>query len=118
MRLIGAEIKRSPPVTSPEPLQAAGHVLTLDREQLRVYELVLDPGQSTGEIDYRFSSLTVMLTIATLRIDRPDGADGTMAADATMIHAPGDVIWRPGPTTLAITNVGETPCRAAVGEWR
>lgn len=112
MRLIGAEIKGRPPVTSDQPLVAPGHTLSLERDQLRAYELELAPGQSTGEIEYRFASLTVFLTSATLAVRRADGSE------VTAIHAPGDVIWRPGPSALSITNVGEVPLRAAVGEWR
>ncbi|MPY92192.1 MAG: hypothetical protein GEV08_03735 [Acidimicrobiia bacterium] len=112
MRLIGAEIKASPAVTSEAALDAPGHALTLEREPLRVYELALGPGASTGDIEYRFSSLTVMLTIATLLVRHADGAA------RTMVHAPGDVVWLPGPAQLSITNVGEEPCRAFVGEWR
>ena len=112
IRLIGAEKKASPAVTSSEPLDAPGHVLALDREPLRAYELSLEPGQSTGEIEYRFSSLTVMLTIASLRIRQADGVERIAT------FAPGDVIWLPHPTTLTVTNVGEEGCRAAVGEWR
>ncbi len=112
MRLIGAEIRTSPQVTAPEPLAAPGHELSLERERLRAYTLSLDPGESTGEIDYGFSSLTVFLTTATLLGAVPDGRA------TTQIHAPGDVVWRPGPQRLSITNVGESPMRAAVGEWR
>lgn len=112
MRLIGAEIKASPPVTSAEALEAAGHELTLERERLRVYELSLSPGDTTGDVEYRFSSLTVLLTIATLAVRHPDGAE------RTLVHAPADVVWQPGPIRLSIANVGEEPCRALVGEWR
>jgi hypothetical protein len=117
MRLIGAEIKASPPATSdapqsPPPLQAPGHVMTLERDRLRVYELSLEPGQSTGKIRYGFAGLTVLLTVATLHIDEGEGTG------RTVIQAPGDVVWRPAPTSLSITNVGEEPCRAALGEWR
>jgi hypothetical protein len=112
MRLIGAEIRRSPAVTTTAALEAPGHELTLEREPLRVYLLTLEPGVSTGEIEYRFSSLTVFLTIATLRLASAGGPE------TTAIFAPGDVIWRPEPTALSISNVGEEPCRAAVGEWR
>jgi hypothetical protein len=87
-------------------------VLSLDREQLRAYELALEPGQSTGEVEYRFSSLTVMLTIASLRTRQPDGVERTAT------YAPGDVIWLPEPTSFSVTNVGEETWRAAVGEWR
>jgi hypothetical protein len=112
MRLIGAEIKASPPVTSPDPLHAPGHTLALERERLRVYELTLDPGESTGEVDYRFASLTVFLTIATLRIRSADGSE------RTVVQSPADVAWSPGPSAVEITNVGEQPWRAFVGEWR
>jgi hypothetical protein len=112
MRLIGAEIRTSPAVTSATALDAPGHALVLERERLRAYALSLDPGESTGDVDYRFSGLTVFLTTATLLVRNPDGTE------RTMIHAPGDVVWLPGPARLSLTNVGEEPCRAAVGEWR
>jgi uncharacterized RmlC-like cupin family protein len=112
MRLIGAEIKSSPAMTSPMPLDAPGHTLTLERERLRTYQLSLEPGESTGDIEYRFSSLTVSLSIASLLIRYPD------SLERTMIFAPGDVTWLPGPVRLSITNVGEVRCTAAVGEWR
>lgn len=112
MRLIGAELKATPAVTSTAPLEAAGHSLVLERERLRVYELALDPGESTGEVRYGFSSLTVLLTIATLAVRSADGGE------QLAVYAPADVVWRPQPTTLIITNVGEEPCRAVVGEWR
>ena len=112
MRLIGAEIKSSPAVTSLLPLDAPGHTMTLERERLRTYELSLEPGESTGDIEYRFSSLTVSLSIASLVIRHPDGLE------RTAIYAPGNATWLPGPVRLSITNVGEEPCTAAVGEWR
>lgn len=112
MRLIGAEIRKSPAVTASQALDAPGHKLTLERERLRVYELSLGPGEFTGAIEYGFASLTVMLTVATLLVGQPDGGE------RTVIYAPGDVIWQPGPVKLSLTNVGEDPCRAAVGEWR
>jgi quercetin dioxygenase-like cupin family protein len=112
MRLIGAEIRRSPAVTSAEPLTAPGHTLSLDGDPLRVYALALEPGAGTDTIDYGFSSLTVFLTIATVLVRHPDGSE------RTLVHAPGDVVWLPSPTTMSITNVGEEPFRAAVGEWR
>jgi hypothetical protein len=112
MRLIGAEIKASPPVTSARPLDAPGHTLTLERDALRLYELALEPGQTTGEVDYGFSSLTVFLTVATLAVRDASGVE------RTSVHAPADVVWLPGPARLSITNVGEEPLRAVVGEWR
>ncbi|MFN0090415.1 MAG: hypothetical protein ACKVWR_09160 [Acidimicrobiales bacterium] len=111
MRLIGAEIKAAPPVSAGEALAAPGHELRLERERLRAYELALGPGESTGPVEYRFASLTVLLTVASVAV-RQGGAE------RTMVYAPGDVIWAPGPQELTITNVGEEALRAAVGEWR
>lgn len=111
MRLVGAEIKASPAVTSAAPLEAPGHSLTLERDRLRVYELALAPGEATGEVAYGFSGLTVLLTIATLRIVLE-------GVERTQVFAPADVVWQPGPVRLSLTNAGEEPCRAFVGEWR
>lgn len=112
MRLIGTELKQSPTMTAPLPLDVPGHVLTLERERLRVYELSLSPGESTGQIEYRFFSLTVLLSTATLLIRSASGIEHTV------IYAPGDVIWRPGSMKFSVTNVGETGSRAAIGELR
>jgi len=112
MRLIGAEIKGQAKHTATEVLDAPGHELSLERDQLRVYDLRLAPGESTGEIDYRFASLTVWMTVASGAMGRPDGSS------QTQIFAPGDVIWRPDPTTFSLTNVGEEPLHAVMGEWR
>jgi hypothetical protein len=112
MRLIGAEVKASPPVAAAEPLQAPGHTLVVDGPRLRAYELALGPGESTGEIVYGFASLTVFLTIATLRVVAPDGTA------QTAVYAPADVIWHPEPQRFTLINAGEEPLRAAVGEWR
>lgn len=111
MRLIGAEIKASPPVTAADPIDAPGYRLSLERDRLRAYLVELGPQDSTGEVDLGFSGLTVFLTTATLLL-RCDGRE------STAIFAPGDVVWRPGPVALSLTNVGEEPLRAALGEWR
>src|SRR3954451_6265612 len=117
MRLIGAEIKAAAPgragaTTAPAALDAAGHQLVLERERLRVYQLDLEPGATTGAIQYPFASLTVFLTIATLETRTADGGR------SVAVHAPADVIWRPAALAATITNVGEEPLRAVVGEWR
>jgi hypothetical protein len=112
MRLIGAEIRTGPSRPGAPPLAAPGHTLTLERDRLRVYELQLGPGDSTGEIDYAFASLTVFLGVATVRVVGVDGAE------QTRIHAPGDVVWHPGPQRFTLLNAGEEPLHAAVGEWR
>lgn len=112
MRLIGAEIKATAPVLADAGLSAPGFSLSVERERLRAYHLDLGPGESTGQVDYRFFGLTVFLTVASLLIRPAD------APERWVIHNAGDVIWQPGPVTQSITNIGEAPCRMALGEWR
>ncbi|MFN0025860.1 MAG: hypothetical protein ACKV2O_01570 [Acidimicrobiales bacterium] len=112
MRLIGAEIKATAPVLADAALVAPGLSLSVERDRLRAYHLELAPGESTGEVDYRFFGLSVFLTVASVLV-RPAG--GT---ERSVLHNPGDVIWQPGPITLSLTNIGEQPCRLALGEWR
>lgn len=112
MRMIGAEVKMSPPVTTADALEVPGHKLVVEREQLRAYEVALGPGESTGPIEYGFASMLVWLSIATVLV-RPDGG-----GQRTSVFAPGDVVWQPEPVRFTLTNVGEEPCRAALGEWR
>lgn len=112
MRLIGAEIKDRAPVLADEALVAPGVSLSVERDRLRAYHVDLGPGESTGEVDYRFFGLTVFLSVASLLV-RPD-----VGPERSVLHNPGDVVWQPGPVTLSITNIGEHPCRWALGEWR
>ena len=113
MRLIGAEIKATPAVVAPAPLEAVGHELVLERERLRAYEATLEPDQSTGPLHYGFAGLTIFLTTAVLQIDDPIHTGRTVHT-----FAAGDVIWRPQPVSLTLTNVGESTLRFALGEWR
>ncbi|MCC6433770.1 MAG: hypothetical protein IT196_01960 [Acidimicrobiales bacterium] len=111
MRMIGAEIKASPPLRRGSPLEAAHHTLALERDRVRVYALDLAPGASTGSLDYGFAAYTVFLTVATVQVR--DG-DGTHSG----VQAPGDVWWRPDGFRGTIANIGEEPLRALVAEWR
>lgn len=111
MRMIGAEIKAAPPLRRVEPLDAAHHTLTLERDRVRVYELALEPGASTGPLTYDFAAYTVFLGVATVQLRT---AEGTHSA----VQAPGDVWWRPEGFRGAIANIGEEPVRALVAEWR
>lgn len=119
MRMIGAEIKAAPalrgvaPVSrSDAPLDAPHHALTLERDRVRVYELALEPGASTGAIEYGFAAYTVVLSVATVAVAQ------TGCGARSAVHAPGDVWWQPEGFRGSITNIGEEPLRALVAEWR
>ena len=61
LRMIGAEIKKAPPVVSKKPLEAPGHALHPQQpaaSRLRLYLVELEPGQSTGALQYGFWGLT------------------------------------------------------------
>lgn len=112
MRMIGAEIKAAPALRADAPLDAPHHALTLERERVRVYELALEPGASTGAIEYGFAAYTVVLSVATVAVAQ------TGCGARSTVHAPGDVWWQPEGFRGSITNIGEEPLRALVAEWR
>ncbi len=110
--MIGAEVRRSPAQVAKDPLQAVGHALRWETERLRAYDLVLEPGQGTGEIEYPFCGLTVALGQACLLVRDRGGLE------RTVVFSPGDAVWHTGPAALSIANVGEQPYRAVLAEWR
>ncbi len=111
-RMIGAEIKTSPPVTARESLDAPGHALRWEAERLRAYDFALEAESETGKFEYPFAGLTVALSRASLLVREPGGSERIVSI------APGDVIWREEPAALSIRNVGTTTYQAVVAEWR
>lgn len=114
MQMIGAEYLGAPEVVSEQPLTAPYHTLIDDPfkgESIRCYAIDLPPGQSTGLLNYRFSGLLVALGDATLEI-KDDGVSRTIGL------SPGAFIWHDGPIRRELRNVGKTPFRAVLGEWR
>ncbi len=114
MRMIGAEVKATPAVVSATPLEAPGfslHPEQPDTPRLRLYLIELDPGQSTGQIRYGFSGLTIFVSDANLEIRDASGSRRILAGE------PGDNIWHDGPYELSITNVGLQVYKAVLGEW-
>ena len=112
MRMIGAEVRRSPDLTAGAPLEAPGHSLHWERPRLRAYLLELEPGQSTGEVSYGFSGLGVALVDGNLKLSVADSGASLFAC------APGDLVWHDGPARFELTNLGGESFRAYVAEWR
>ena len=112
MRMIGVEVKASPGFGTAEMLDVPGHQLVWEQERLRNYRISLDPGGSTGEIDYPFAGITVALSQASLLVQERGGVERTVTVEA------GDVVWHAAPTTTSIENVGEAPYSAFLAEWR
>jgi len=114
MHMIGAEVKKLPPVVAATELVASHHSKLeplYPSERLRFYKITLEPGESTGEIHYGFSGLTVSLSDANIEF-----ADAT-GSRRVISFAPGSHLWHDGPITQTLTNKGHTAFVAVLGEW-
>lgn len=112
MRMIGIEVKASPPVTQTEPLAADKHELLWTRERLRAYRIALEPGESLIDLRYNFSGATVFTQGCCLEVSEEDGHRRSLLISA------GDVIWHDGPMTQSLRNIGPDACEAILAEWR
>jgi hypothetical protein len=110
MRLIGAEILASPPVTAAEPLRAPNVTLLADKPRIRTYKIELGPGESTGDLRCDFSGILIVLAGHTVEIAGQESR--------TLSIGPGDTIWHDGPLTQRFTNPGREKFEAVLGEWR
>ncbi|TPW29709.1 hypothetical protein FJU08_12905 [Martelella alba] len=114
MHMIGAEVLKLPDLVSEKPLSAPCHT-QLDNlsgaERLRFYRIALQPGETTGEITYGFSGLTVSISDASVAVAEPGGSSRVLS------FSPGSHVWHDGPVTQMLTNVGETEFVAILGEW-
>ena len=111
MRMIGAEVRTTPKVVAKDPLDVPCHTLQWQRDRLRAYRITVAPGETTGNIEYGFGSVTVVLGEASLLV-RSRGA-----SEATMTRQAGDILWQDGPASFSMRNVGERPFEAYLAEW-
>lgn len=109
MRMIGVEVKDSPPVTAAEPLVNDCVEMRWENERLRAYDVKLTAGATTGALGCGFSGVLIMLTSACLEI----GGEQPEVWSA----APGDLVWL-GPGQRSFSNVGEAPLAFVMAEWR
>ncbi len=110
MRMIGAEILASPPVTASRPLDAAGVTLLSEKPRIRTYKIELAPGESTGDLACDFSGILIVMAGHALEIAGRE--------TRTLSVAPGDAIWHDGPLVQRFTNPGRHLFEAVLGEWR
>lgn len=110
MRMIGAEILASPPVTAEEPLSGPGITLLAEKPRIRSYKIMLEPGETTGDLRCDFSGILIVMSGGSIEI----AGTGTRALSL----APGDAIWHDGPLTQRFTNLGRQTFEAVLGEWR
>tara|TARA_B100000676_G_C17708195_1_gene644886 strand:- start:50 stop:670 length:621 start_codon:yes stop_codon:yes gene_type:complete len=109
MRMIGVEVKASPPETSVSPLEASNVAMRWENERLRAYDVALEPGAATDELDCGFHGVAIMLTSACLAFESDTPEIWSAAA--------GDLVWLT-PGQRRFRNVGEAPLSFVLAEWR
>lgn len=117
MLCIDAEVLKQPPITAAIPLVAPNHELIKTRDKIRVYKLILEPGESV-DVTYPFFYFTVVLKGGSLQSHVSSGAPGI--PDLTWISEIrlGDVQWKDPVAGLKQKNVGETVIAIYIAEWR
>lgn len=112
---VTVEILSSPPATPTNAASLAGvtgHKLLFENERVRVYRLVLEPGQSTGMHTHELSGLGVAVSAGEIEIESTDGERQSVKLQ------PGEFSWHTGALTHSIKNVGSTRFEAVDIEWR
>ena len=109
MRMIGLEVKASPPHVASKPLADEQHELVWEKARLRVYSVSLPVGQAQA-CSYDVSGAWIFLTQACLEVTQ-----GNAAFASTF--EPGAVVWMNAPTRASVTNVGPAACTALLAEW-
>ena len=111
-RMIGAELKAAPPLSSSSPLRDPCHSIQKEHDRLRVYRLGIQPDQTTGRISYDFYGLTVVLGAAVISVEDELHNETLISCSA------GDAIWQSPRSNFTISNPGQEEYRAIVAEWR
>ena len=110
-RTIAIEILR-PSGAQVSPEKIPGHTILLDNDRVRVEQLVLEPGQSTGLHKHTMPGLGVSVSGGKVVIESPGQTPQTVELKA------GDFRWRDGATTHSIKNIGKSRFEAIDVEWK
>eukprot|EP00898_Chlorokybus_atmophyticus_P004210 jgi/Chlat1/4790/Chrsp31S04778 len=118
-RFLCAEVVTAPPVASVKPLECRGYTLAADTPEagMRVYRLVLGPGESTGAHEYHFSGLIVCLT-PDIHLAVSDDAHTNSPFQVPDLKQRG-WHWHNGPVSHVLLNPASSPAafEALVVEW-
>ena len=115
VRFIDAEVLASPGngTNIPPPLEhVTGTTLEIDNERVRVYRVILEPGQSTGIHTHKLSRLSVIVSKGKVAIESPKQKIRTVDFN------PGNYRWQDGETTHAIKNIGTSRFEMVDIEWK
>ena len=110
-RLVGVELKFEQTSLVRKPLSGGGLQLRDTHKKVRVYDLELAPGESTGELVIDFSGLIIALTEGTVERISDKGVRQVAAlepASWVLLDAPGNV---------TLSNVGISTFKAVIYEF-
>jgi quercetin dioxygenase-like cupin family protein len=88
------------PSSAPSLADVPGHTLEIENERVRIFRLVLAPGQSTDEHSHTLQGMRVVITEGKIAVDLP----GTKTDIA--LFKPGDYQWHEGVMRHSLRNVG------------
>jgi len=109
-RLVGVELKFKERKFKQQPATANGLTLKDTYKNVRVYELALEPGESTGELNMNFSGLIIALTESSVSLDYADVLTRTASLE------PASWEWLDRNEKINITNIGISPFKAILYE--
>ena len=109
-RLVGVELKYEKEEFLRQPVVGRGLKLDDTYSKVRAYNLVLAPGESTGEMEAGFSGLIIALSEASVSL-KTAGIKSRVAS-----LEPASWEWLETPETITITNVGISPLEAVFYE--
>jgi beta-alanine degradation protein BauB len=114
VRFIDAEILASPGnSTGVLPLEnVTGKTLLIDNERVRIYRLILEPGQATGLHTHKLAALSVAVSPGKVAIESEKHK-----SQITNFKA-GDFRWQNGERTHSIKNVGTGRFEMVDIEWK
>jgi hypothetical protein len=114
VRFIDAEILASPGGSANVPPleNVTGKTLEIDNGRVRVYRLILEPGQSTGLHTHKLSRLSVIVSKGKVAIESPKQKSQVVNFNS------GNFRWQQGETTQTIRNIGTSRFEMIDIEWK
>ena len=91
---------------------APAHRLLFENERTRVWEMVLEPGETYPLHEHEYPYLSLVLEGASLVLIGERGGEEAVEAEA------GAVLWREPPDTHGVRNVGNTRFRNRLVEFK
>ena len=110
-RLVGLELKQVQTPIVRQPISGNGLTLRETYEKIRVYDIALAPGESTGKIDMSFSGVIIALSEATVSQKFSD-AEARVAS-----FEPASWAWYEKPGEVILANNGVSHFEAVLYEF-